>query len=68
MGHGQSLPYCPARVPVEEVMVHEERNPSRVTRLVMANNCPGCLGFGWETGMQNWAESHFGATASDAQH
>lgn len=53
---------------MEEATAHKERNPSGVTRLVMANNCPGCLGFGWEKGMQNWAESHFGATASDAHH
>lgn len=49
-------------------MIHEERSPSGVTRLVMANNSPGCLGTGWERRMENWAESHFGATASDAHH
>lgn len=49
-------------------MVHKERNPSGITRLAMANNCPGCLGLGWEMGIQNRAESHFGATASDAHH
>lgn len=37
-------------------------------RIVMANSCPDCLGFGWERGMQNWAESHSGATASVAHH
>lgn len=68
MGHDQSLLYCPARVCGKEAMVHKERNPTGITRLVTANNCPGCLGFGRERGMQNWAENHFGATASDAHH
>lgn len=45
-----------------------KENPSEITRLVMANNCLGCLGLGWEMGMQNWAESHFGATACGAHH
>lgn len=68
LGHGQSLLYCPARVHGKEAMIHKERNPTVITRLMKANYCPGCLGFGWESGTQNWAENHFGATASDAHH